>query len=124
MSTRAVYTFRNKSRDDKEYHVYKHHDGYPSGAKEWIKNAIPFAWKAPRFEPSDFACAFVCGNKDEGGGDVFMTEHWERHGDLSYRYEIFMDDEIKVDIYEREIDRWRLIDFGVNLDDMSEVGYD
>jgi hypothetical protein len=29
MSTRALYTTKD---DQGEYHVYKHHDGYPSGA--------------------------------------------------------------------------------------------
>ena len=119
MSTRAVYTFRDIMNDGKQYHVYKHHDGYPQGAMQWIRNAIPFAWQAPRFEPSDFACAFVCGNKGKGGGGIYLTHHWEEHGDLEYRYEIFMDGEIKVDIFEKQygLYYWRKIDSGISLND-------
>lgn len=85
MSTRAVYTFKD---DDNEFHVYKHHDGYPSGAVEFIEKAIPFAWKLPRFEGSEFGAAFIAANKEYGGGGVYLTTHWKDHGDLDYRYEI------------------------------------
>lgn len=61
MSTRAMYTFRDGHG---EYHVYKHHDGYPSGAIEAILNALLFAWTPPRFEADEFAAAFVAGNKE------------------------------------------------------------
>lgn len=130
MSTRAVYTFRDIMNDGEQYHVYKHHDGYPQGAMQWIRNAIPFAWQTPRFEPSEFACAFICGNK-MFGGSIYLTKHWEEHGDLDYRYEIFMDGEIKVDIFEKQYgtmtESWRKIDSGVSLNDeryfkFAEVG--
>ena len=40
MSTRAVYTFKNISDwDNSEIHIYKHHDGYPTGGLTWIKQA-------------------------------------------------------------------------------------
>ncbi len=61
MSTRAMYTFRNA--EGEEHHVYKHHDGYPSGAAEALARALPFAWQLPRYEPDEFAAAFVAGNK-------------------------------------------------------------
>lgn len=60
MSTRAVYTFK-EGRE--VYHVYKHHDGYPSGAAAAITNALPFAWPLPRWEADEFATAFIAGNK-------------------------------------------------------------
>jgi len=84
MSTRAVYTFKDQ---DDTFHIYKHHDGYPTGAAEWIANAIPKAWALPRFEAAEFAAAFVAGNKERGGG-VYLTTDWQVHGDLDYRYEI------------------------------------
>src|SRR4051812_43807301 len=65
MSTRAMYTFIEPEHTDSKrgYHVYKHHDGYPSGAAQWIENALPHAWKGGRFEADEFAAAFVAGNK-------------------------------------------------------------
>lgn len=61
MSTRALYTFRDQSN---AWNVYKHHDGYPSGAAEIITDAIDyFAWTLPRFEADEFACAFIAAAK-------------------------------------------------------------
>ena len=62
MSTRAIFSFYDK-HSPKGIHVYKHSDGYPSGAFDAIGNAFPFAWPLPRFEADEFAAAFVCGNK-------------------------------------------------------------
>lgn len=84
MSTRAVYTFKDSER---EYHVYKHHDGYPSGAIQWISGAIHYGWKLPRFEAAEFAAAFIAANKTKEGG-VYCTTHYSDHNDLEYRYEI------------------------------------
>ena len=90
MGTRAVYTFKD---DHDSFSVYKHYDGYPegegggSGAFGFIKEAKAFAWDLPRFDPSDFAAAFIKANKD-AGGDVYLTHGPKSHGDLSYRYEI------------------------------------
>jgi hypothetical protein len=96
MSTRAVYTFIDDDGD--QFHIYKHYDGYPQSALKFIKKAIPYAYNydspSSRFEASDFAAAFVAGNKERSsnkssrGGDVYLTNHYKEHGDLSYRYEI------------------------------------
>lgn len=88
MSTRAVYTFKD---EDSEFHVYKHHDGYPQGAARWIENAVVYAWPLPRFEACEFGAAFIAGNKETRGGGVYLTTHWKDHGDLEYRYEITCD---------------------------------
>jgi hypothetical protein len=95
MGTRAVYTFNDS---DREFHVYKHWDGCPAGAVEFIKNALAYAWPLPRFDAAEFAAAFVAANKQKGddkrqGGDVYLTDHYETHGDLSYRYVISLKDE-------------------------------
>ena len=66
MSTRACYRFipENGPNDwPGVVTVYKHHDGYPSGAAKAIENALDYAWKLPRFEADEFAAAFVAGNK-------------------------------------------------------------
>lgn len=62
MSTRAVYTFFG-DHDEAPRHVYKHSDGYPTGAVQWITAALCFAWKLPRYENDEFAAAFVAANK-------------------------------------------------------------
>ena len=66
MSTRACYRFfPNNGPNDWPgvVTVYKHSDGYPSGAAKAIEAALPHAWPLPRFEPDEFAAAFVRGNK-------------------------------------------------------------
>ena len=91
MGTRAVYTFKDEYDS---FSVYKHYDGYPSGegggsgAFGFIQDAKQYAWDLPRFEASEFACAFIKANKGDAGGDVYLTRGYEHHGDLSYRYEI------------------------------------
>ncbi len=96
MSTRAVYTFKDKWT---EYHVYRHSDGYPEGAVKWISAAIPFAWELPRFEAGDFGCAFIAADrmrsKERGymqGGSTSLMPNGPiksvAPGDINYRYEI------------------------------------
>jgi hypothetical protein len=84
-NTRAVYTFVGDG--NQEYHVYKHHDGYPTGAAKWIDNAKRLAWPLPRFEPDEFGASFIAANKG-GAGGVRLTHHYNNHGDLEYRYVI------------------------------------
>lgn len=113
MSTRAVYTFKDESDT---FHVYKHHDGYPSGAIQWIVNALEFAWPLPRFEACEFSAAFIAGNKprEKGsifkGGGVYCTHDWKNHGDLDYRYEIELhDNELFIRAFEVSCENCRLI---------------
>jgi hypothetical protein len=61
MSTRALYTFTDERCS---YNVYKHCDGYPSGAAQALKTALTwFAWQLPRFEADEFAAAFCTAGK-------------------------------------------------------------
>jgi hypothetical protein len=105
MSTRALYTFIEGGYGETltYYNVYKHHDGYPSGAAEALNNALAFSWRLSRFEADEFAAAFVAGNKSNGsdggfkGGGVRLmpsgkpTARIIRHcSDIEYRYEIQM----------------------------------
>jgi hypothetical protein len=88
MGTRAVFTFKDEYAS---FAVYKHWDGYPEGAAEFLTNAIPLSWGLDRFEADEFAAAFVAANKKKGG-DVYMTtgrNGRDAHNDLDYYYEIF-----------------------------------
>lgn len=69
MSTRAIYTFYGDQ--DAPRHVYKHHDGYPTGACEAIEAALGFAWTLPRYENDEFAAAFVAANKSHNRARLF-----------------------------------------------------
>ncbi len=114
MSTRACYQFID---EDENITVYKHWDGYPSGAKEAIEAAIPYAWPFPRFEAGDFSAAFVAANRrrptdkwknwqtgkkepiprDMIGGNVYLLPNdagkgaWKNHLDLDYLYVVAFD---------------------------------
>lgn len=89
MSTRATYEFKD---DHNSFTIYKHCDGYPEGGLQWIARAIPHAWDLPRFEPDEFAAAFVVGNKGTDGGDVRITTGRQIHGDTEYHYVVTVKD--------------------------------
>lgn len=133
MSTRAVYTFVEPNPEPDvgveytHFNVYKHHDGYPTGACEAIEAALEAAWDLPRFEADEFAAAFVAQNKAferhlkyanerghdnparfarglaQGGIRLMPTGHWQDHApwDIEYHYEITVRDSqlyIKVEL--------------------------
>jgi hypothetical protein len=104
MSTRATYTVYDRHDI---FTTYIHTDGYPSGALRHIANALPWAWPLPRFEAADFAAAIIAGNKEEGGGSVYITRDKYDHGDLAYNYNITVkQDRIWVvieDMYKNEV---------------------
>lgn len=93
MSTRANIVVRDGMND---IQLYKHSDGYPSGAVPAIQKALQFSWKLPRFEATDFAAAFVRANKD-GGGQIYIDGTYEEgvteHGDIEYLYFVELDNE-------------------------------
>jgi hypothetical protein len=61
MSTRALYTFTDA---EASWNVYKHSDGYPTGAARTLTEAAKwFAWQLPRFEADEFATAFCAAGK-------------------------------------------------------------
>jgi len=84
MSTRAIYTFKGFGET---HHVYKHHDGYPTGAAEAFELAIQNAWGLPRYEPDEFAAAFVAANKD-GPGGVRLASKRTEYSDVVFGYTI------------------------------------
>jgi hypothetical protein len=85
MSTRAIYTFKGFGDT---YHVFKHHDGYPEGAADAIKNALLYAWEMPRYEPDEFAAAFIAGNKPFRGG-VRVAKSRTQYSDVEFGYTIY-----------------------------------
>lgn len=87
MSTGASFEFKDKYDS---YLVYKHCDGYPSGAADSIKGALLYAWELPRFEASDFAAAFIAANKTHGGGNIYCVV--EPGLDVHYRYIVTCED--------------------------------
>lgn len=63
MSTRALYTFKGDTAAE-SWNVYKHHDGYPTGAASTLADAQKyFAWKLPRYEADEFAASFCAAGK-------------------------------------------------------------
>ena len=114
MGTRAVYSF---SDDRETFHVYKHWDGYPENALQYISFAKDRAWKLPRYEADEFAASFVAANKI-GEGDIRLTPHYNKHGDLDYRYEVRCrsnDKDLHVTIYD--------VGYGGNKDTIKDQGY-
>jgi len=93
MSTRALYTFSDEMG---EFHVYKHCDGYPEGAREFISLAMEYAWPLPRFEADEFAAAFVAANKSydgkpsHGGIRLMKSGHWKEisTSDIEFHYTV------------------------------------
>lgn len=64
MGTRCVFTFEDQAD---RFHVYKHYDGYPSGAAQQLANARKLAFDLPRFEADEFSAAFIAANKKTHG---------------------------------------------------------
>jgi len=85
MGTRAVFTFKD---EDQSFSVYTQYDGYPEGAAKFLTKTLSFAWPLPRFEPDEFAAAFIAANKKDEGC-FRLTTGPGAHGDLAYEYEIF-----------------------------------
>jgi len=107
MSTRATYTFvETGGVDQKYYHVYKHHDGYPEGAAKWIAAALDYAWPLPRYEADELAAAFVAANKDGSGGIRLVADGsknaWKnKAADQDFHYEITpFGDDLYVKVYD------------------------
>src|SRR5712691_10383498 len=94
MSTRACYRFfpLNGPNDwPGVVTVHSHHDGDPTGAAKAIEAALPHAWPLPRFEPDEFAAAFVRANKRSA--EDYASEYTEhaagadalgKHEDAAY----------------------------------------
>ena len=114
MTTRAVYTFVSKSKYGlKEVHVYKHHDGYPQGAIDFITNAFIVKDKEDFKDYRDdtsFRDRLVVGFfvNNIGHGHMELTTSWKDHGDLEYRYEIEEDLNIRIFELSFDSDDWSL----------------
>ena len=135
MSTRALYRFISYN-DPVKYNVYKHHDGYPSGASEAIANAMAFAWPLPRFESDEFAAAFVAANKsrknDGGGVRLMASGGWREAAPLDIEYVYIIGQTLRDHVpnvrafsvsYDSDTDDFRILALGVvKLSDVSTLG--
>ena len=118
MSTRAVYTFHSVASpegatDRNPISIYKHHDGYPSGALSFLSNASLYCTDEVKFttcsyvdtnsylddevEPitvasvrDQFVLGFMMSNGN--GGHKYFTPSPEAHGDIEYAYNIYVED--------------------------------
>lgn len=70
MSTRAVYQFKESGKYGDAFVVYKHHDGYPSGAATVIQAARGLSWQGGRFEADEAAASFVAAAKLRDGSTL------------------------------------------------------
>lgn len=118
MGTRAVYFFYDEQcrTGGDFYGVYKHYDGYPSGAASHIEAAKEYAWQLPRFEADEFAAAFVAANKNPKGGEcrlIGLFNHnsvpsvMEEQSCCDYYYYVTYsqkDEDLKVEIWEATYD--------------------
>ena len=69
MSTRALYTFKGETASD-SWNVYKHHDGYPTGAASVLQLTLDyFTWQLPRYEADTFAAGFCAAGKSQSWMD-------------------------------------------------------
>lgn len=77
MSTRATYLFSNTSMAGEDVCIYIHHDGYPSGAAQYLSRAkhLSSRDRRPLLE------SFIAANK---GAEI--TRCHSVHGDTDYRY--------------------------------------
>ena len=108
MSTRACYTFKDKHG---AFSVYYHYDGYPANALQMINKAKESAWQFPRFEADEYAAAFCYVAKDGRAGGARLTEGPHRHGDLSYRYDVyFKNNDLMVKIWHVDFNNEKLIE--------------
>ena len=111
MSTRAVFTFSCPETKGRPLLVYKHHDGYPSGAIEALIRTRDggLGWPLPRFGADEFAAAFVAANKTQGGGVRLLgSGDWRDFAplDIEYVYHVvqFPSGHINVTGYTVEVD--------------------
>lgn len=117
MGTRAIYIFED---EQDSIAVYKHYDGYPRGAADFIEEAKEYAWAFPRFEADEFAAAFVAANKNPNGGEVRLVNNYYKDRDAVVADHTFTDyyyvisyephhNDLWVEIREMR-DEWVLID--------------
>lgn len=109
MSTRAVFTFSDPETKGRPLLVYKHHDGYPSGAIHDLMRARDsgLSWQLPRFEADEFAAAFVAANKTQGGGVRLLgSGDWSRlaPSDVEFAYHVTQFDSGHINVVGFEVE--------------------
>ena len=109
MSTRASYKFESNTNYLPDVIVYKHHDGYPTGAALWLHNATDFDSRGRSITPESFI-------RENERLEITAAPH----GDEEYRYHILSGGE-KLIAMHREIgeDEWDVF-FDGELSDFFE----
>lgn len=104
MSTRAAYTFIDETG---VFHVYKHWDGYPTGAAMHLKATLESgkAWALPRYEADEFAAAFIAANKDSDG-DIRLLKSPRKVSDIEYAYTVWKADDGELMIRVQSVNNW------------------
>jgi hypothetical protein len=88
MSTNAIITF---SDEEYSYSIYQQYDGDPKEVAKSLTAALEFAWPLPRFEPEEFAAAYIRANKVRAGG-LYLT-HKGEYEETPYAYRVTLEDE-------------------------------
>jgi len=101
MSTSATITITD---NHETFHIYRHCDGNPSSVITDLIKAKTFAWPLPRFEASDFAAAIVAAMKQEGGGQIYLSQEAALY-EVDYHYIITLSDQ-KYHLSVIDIDRY------------------
>jgi len=112
MGTRAIYTFKGFGE---EYHVYKHYDGYPTGAAEFLGKAVDASWPLPRYEPDEFAAAFIASNKTHPGG-VRIAPSRTAHCGVEFGYTVYP-------LPKKDQSEWPTLNVGELMIDVVQTSY-
>lgn len=104
MGTRATFSFRDEGGT---FHVYKHWDGYPTGAAQFLDAAIKSdkTWTLPRFEADEFAAGFIATNKDSDG-DIRLTRSPRAHCDIEFAYTVWQAGDGNLMIRAQSVNNW------------------
>lgn len=106
MSTRAA--IRCDTLNGDPIYIYTHHDGYPEGVGalvlelgDWMRGEAPLPYATGEDfdpfrrvppntlgEPGKLAAVVLGHLWARGYTSAYITNHWDRHGDLEYRYEL------------------------------------
>jgi len=83
MSARCVFEIKSNAGS---MFIYRHWDGYPSGAQEAVGRTIAsgLAWPLPRFEPDEFGAALIAANKSEAGNYRLLGSRGAIPADIEY----------------------------------------
>lgn len=93
MATRCVIEFTEAGTEvGSGFLVYQHWDGDPDTVENNVRGSLPLAWPLPRYEPDEFAAAFVAANKCGTGNIRLLRGTQDIPGDIERYYRVYMMD--------------------------------